>query len=559
MLLNINISNYAIIDKVNIHFEEGFNVLTGETGAGKSIIIGALNLILGGRCNKDTIRTGYNKATIQALFSIDKFEDIIEELSEYGIEIESDNTILITREVYSSGRSVSRINGITVTISMLKHIASQLVDIHSQNEHQSLTKKEKYVSFIDILGDKEHKSLLDNVKAEFNKFTKLKKQYKEQYIDDIEKQRKMELLKYQINEIDNSEIKEYEDEELNSEYSKLTNMESILRNVNSTLLELDADSNNSILNRLNYILSMITDALSHDDQLTSPKDTIQSVIYDVQDAQMELRKYINEVEFDAQRFEEIRSRLDTINTLKRKYGKTIQEIKEYRDSLKIELDDILNLDRELKNIKNNIQVSKSRLEELCNKLTHNRENISGKLVENINRELKEINMSKADFKIQISKAEKYHVNGNDDIEFLISTNLGESHKPLYRIASGGEMSRISLSFKSILARLDDLDCLVFDEIDTGISGQTAHMVGKKIKKISDVRQVICITHLPQIASLADVHFRIEKKEKDNKTYTDVLKLNDTQRIDEISRLIGGENLTQITKQTASELLNQTIS
>ncbi|WP_066500197.1 DNA repair protein RecN [Abyssisolibacter fermentans] len=560
MLLDINICNYAIIDKVSIKFNKGFNVITGETGAGKSIIVGALNLVLGGRFSKESVRTGCKRATVEALFSIKDCDDIKDIMQDYGIDIEEDYTILITRELYNTGRSLSRINGRTVTISMLKNIASKLVDMHSQNEHQSLTNKDKHIDFVDMLGDKKLKTLLQDVKNEYTIYNKYKQKYKNTSIDDMEKERKIELLNYQINEIDSANINKNEDELLNTEYNKLANMQNIIKNINSAFNEIDTDSYDySILNSLNNILEKVNNSANFDETLFGIRDTIQSVIYDVQDVHMELRKYLSEIDFDAMKFEEIKNRLDYLNTLKRKYGKNIEDIFSFRTSIQKQLDEILNLDKELKDIKNNIEICKRNLDNLCTKLTEKRKDISSKLVKDINEELKEINMVKADFRVSIKQEKNYNIKGIDNVEFLISTNSGEKHKSLSKIASGGEMSRIMLAFKSILAELDNIDCLIFDEIDIGISGKTAHMVGKKIKRISKCRQIICITHLPQIAALGDVHFKIEKNDNDKTTYTRVIKLDENQRINEISRLIGGENLTEVTKNTARELLNQDYS
>lgn len=557
MLLNLNISNYAIIDSVNIHFDEGLNIITGETGAGKSIIIGALNIVLGGRWSKDSIRTGCDKASVEAMFNIEKQSGVMNDIQEYGIDVEEDNTLLITREVYASGRSIARVNGRIVTLSMLKSITNKLVDIHSQNDQQSLTNRDKHIDFIDMLGDDGFKYTLQEMRHEFKRYFSIKSEYSEIKIDDIEKERKKELLNYQISEIDDAELIEGEDDELAQEFKKLSNMEMIAKNINFALNELDSDGfEGSIIGCINNVLANLNSSAEYDEELCKSRDMIQSALYDLQEAQSQLRGYVSNNDFDNIRYQEISDRLDKINTLKRKYGRTIDEIFEYRTQVQKNLDEIINLDERLESLSIEMDKMKESMSKLSETLHAQRIEIANSLRESINCELKDINMAKADFQVGFEKTKHFNEKGNDDVEFLIATNLGQDHKPLSKIASGGEMSRISLSFKSILAELDDIDCLVFDEIDMGISGRTAHMVGKKISKIASVRQIICITHLPQIACLGQVHFRIDKIEKSNKTFTVVNKLSSEDRVGEIARLIGGESLTETTRKSAIELLNQ---
>lgn len=556
MLLELNIENFAIIDKIRVSFNQGLNVLTGETGAGKSIIIDAISLVLGGRADKEYVRTGYERTTIEALFSTEHIKDIDEILKEYGIQKEIDNTLLITREIFNTGRSTSRINGRTVTLSMLNNITDKLIDIHGQHDHQSLLKNDKHLEFIDSLGDEELTKIKEKVKNEFQNLQALKNSLKVLVQNEMEKERKIDLLNFQLEEIDEARLVEGEEESLILEHNILSNSENIIKTLSDALSSLDSDyyGKNSIIDELNNIYVNLTKISKHSDELLSFSSIIESIIYQLQDLIREMRNYQDKVEYNPEKLRFLNERLDLINKLKRKYGKTIKEILEYRDKINKNLNVLLNCEKEIKEIRNKIQNYEYNMNVLCQELTRKRTCIANRFEKGITKELSEVNMPKVKFEVKIDKFDYFTQNGLDKIEFLISTNPSEPLKSLSKIVSGGEMSRIMLAFKSILAEIDKIPTLIFDEIDTGISGRTAQIVGEKITKISRNHQVICITHLPQIAALADSHYLINKKITDDKSITKIIKLNYDERVEELSRLLGGVNLTETTKQHAREMI-----
>lgn len=556
MLLELNIQNFAIIDKIRINFTKGLNVLTGETGAGKSIIIDAISLLLGARADREYVKTGCEKTTIEALFVIENLEDIENILENYGIEMESDNTLLITREVYNTGRSTCRINGRTVTLSMLNEITSKLIDIHGQHDHQSLLRKDRHFEFIDSLGDNRVLLIKGKVRDMYENLQKLKSRLKILVQDEMEKERKIDLLNFQIEEIEEARLIDGEEDTLMDEYNLLSNSESIAMALSDAIMTLDTDyySGKSIIEKLNNIYSNLNKVSRYSDSINNFKDTIESIIYQLQDLVREMRHYQDKVEYDPERLKFIDERLGLINKLKRKYGKTINEILQYRDKVSSELSTLLNYEEEIKRIRSEIEKYEAEMKILCEDLTNERTSISSRFERDIIEELTELNMPKVRFKVKIEKLEYFTENGLDQIEFLISTNPSEPLKSLSKIVSGGEMSRIMLAFKSILADIDKIPTLIFDEIDTGISGRTAQVVGEKIANIARNHQVICITHLPQIAALADSHYLIDKKTTENESVTKIIKLDFEQRIEELSRLLGGVNLTETTKQHAREMI-----
>ena len=556
MLLELNIENFAIIDKLRISFTKGLNILTGETGTGKSIIIDAISMVLGGRATKEYIRSGSNKTVIEALFSINSPEIMRNILENFGIKYEKDNTILITREIHSSGRSTSRVNGRTVTLSMLSDITNKLIDIHGQHEHQSLLFSERHIDFIDCLGKDNVLTLKEKVSEEYSRLVILRNKLKQLSDNDMEKERKLDLLRFQLSEIDEANLKFSEEDEISNQFNILSNAETISNSLKTVIENLNSSDYNTkpVIDQLNSMYVMLQKLSKYDDKLSSFASTIESTVYQLQDLVRELRYYEEGIDYDPEKLKYLDDRLDLINRLKRKYGKTIQEILEYRESIFSEYDMLLNCEEEIKSTKSQIQSIEDILESYCNKLSKERKKISVLVEEAITKELKELNMSNVSFKVKIDKLNYFTHNGKDKIEFLISTNPGEPLKSLSKVVSGGEMSRIMLAFKSILAEVDDIPTLIFDEIDTGISGRTAQIVGEKISKISSTHQVICITHLPQIAAMADSHFMIDKIIQGNITKTEIRRLEYADQVEELSRLLGGVSLTDTTKKHAKEML-----
>lgn len=558
MIVELNISNFAIIDDLKINFAKGFNVLTGETGAGKSIIVEGISMILGQRASRDLVRKGREKSTLEGLFYL---EDPVKVqvntiLKKYGIDIDPSNYLLISREIHTNGRSVSRINGRVVTLTMLNKITTNLVDIHGQHEHQSLLNVDNHIKLIDTFGDKELRDLLENVKGKHEELQEEVKKLKKLSLNNIEKDREIDLLKYQIDEINSANLLKYDEEEVLKEYEKMFNIKEIGYSLGevSDIIHNNNYNNFSILDNINKCISKMSGIKDYDNELVQYNKVLEDINFQLQDLSVNIRNYLESLEIDGERLEFLQERIDTINKIKKKYGNTVEDILQYRNAIEIRLEILLNNEESIKKIKNNIKVIETELMNYCIKLTKIREKLSKNIEISIMKELGELNMNNVVFKVNFDRLENFTSNGWDKIEFLISTNKGEDLKPLSRIVSGGEMSRIMLAFKSILADYDSIPCLIFDEIDIGISGRTAQIVGEKIKMISNNHQIICISHLPQIAALADTHFVIEKYTIEDKTNTIVRKLDDDERINELSRLLGGVDLTDTTKLHAKEML-----
>lgn len=556
MIVELNISDFAIIDNIKITFDRGFNVLTGETGAGKSIIVEGISMLLGQRASREMVRTSKDKALLEGVFYVEYPERINKILEEYGIDADPGNYLIITREIYSSGRTVSRVNGRNVTLNMLSNIASNLVEIHSQHEHQSLLDVDNHIRIIDSFGDSRFNSLVDEVRAKYQELQKEKSNLKKLSLNIIEREREIDLLKYQLNEIDSANIDKIDEQEIISEYNRLDNIKEIAFNlgqVYNILNNQDYDGL-SVLNGINRCIISLNSIMKYDDTLKKFNDTLESIGLELQELSRSIRDYIENIVIDEERLNFLKDQIDTINRLKKKYGRTIEDIINYRDSIEDKLNYLLNNEKAIEETNKKISALEKELERLCTSLTEMRKKISSNIETLITKELKDLNMNNVKFKVNFEKRHEFTIDGWDKVEFLISTNKGESLKPLSKIISGGEMSRIMLAFKNILADFDKTPSIIFDEIDTGISGRTAQLVGEKIKSISKDRQVICISHLPQIAALGDTHFIIKKMNNLEKTQIVVKKLNYEERIEEISRLIAGVNLTDTTKEHAREML-----
>lgn len=556
MIVELNIKDFAIIDNLKINFDKGFNVLTGETGAGKSIIVEGISMILGQRASKDMIRTGKDKAFLEGVFYLENPEKINEMLEEYGIDMDANNYLLITREIHSNGRTISRINGRIVTLSMLNKIASNLVEIHGQHQHQSLLNVDNHIKIVDSFGDSKLQNLVAEVKIRYEELQKEKKNIQKLSLNVMEREREIDLLKYQLNEIDSSNVLNIDEEEIMSEYNKMDNIKEIAHNLGQVYNILDNEEYNSIsiLNGINRCISTLNSIMNYDDILKEFANTLESSGLELQELSRSIINYLENLMIDEERLKYLEEQIDSINRLKKKYGRTIDDIKEYRNSVEKKLEILINNEKAIEKAERRVSQLIKELEKLCSELTEIRKKISSKIEVMVTDELKDLNMSNVKFKVNFEKSDTFTLEGWDKIEFLISTNRGESLKPLSKIVSGGELSRIMLAFKNILANIDNIPSLIFDEIDAGISGRTAQVVGEKIKSISKNHQVICISHLPQISALGDSHFLIEKINNLERTQICVKKLNYEERVEEISRLIAGVNVTDTTKQHAQEML-----
>ena len=536
MLSTLHIKNIGIIDDLSINFEEGFNVLTGETGAGKTLIIGSLAILSGGRFSKEMIRKGEECSLIEASIFVPQSE------------FSEDGNIIISREVYSNGRNTCKINGNLVTVSELKRVMSKIIDIHGQHDNQNLLDNSKYIVYLDgFIGDE-----LFNVKHEyqeyFNKYNEIKNKLKNNYGDETEKTRRLDLLRYQYNEIDVANLKIGEDLELEEKHNIMMNSEKLKEN----LEEIDENINSNAIEYISNSIRCLEKIEDYGEIYKSKLAELKSIYYELQETARDLSSLKDEANFDEYERDEVERRLDIIFSLKRKYGNSIEEILEYKDKLAEEIEQIENVEVINKKLRIEQKKIESKMNNLCTLMNEKREKYGIILSEKINNELKDLEMPNACFSIKIEKEASFNINGNDKIEFAISTNIGEESKELIKIASGGEMSRIMLAIKTVLADIDEVPILVFDEIDTGISGKAAKAVAEKMKIISNKHQTLCITHLPAIAAQGKNNFYIYKEVTNGKTRTKIKKLNEQEIIFEIARISNGD-ITDVAIENAKEL------
>ena len=536
MLSTLHIKNIGIIDDLSINFEEGFNVLTGETGAGKTLIIGSLAILSGGRFSKEMIRKGEECSLIEASIFVPQ--------SEFA----EDGNIIISREVYSNGRNTCKVNGNLVTVSELKRIMSKIIDIHGQHDNQNLLDNTKHIVYLDsFIGDELFK-MKQEYQEYFNKYNEIKNKLKNNYGDETEKTRRLDLLRYQYNEIDVANLKIGEDLELEEKHNIMMNSEKLKEN----LEEIDENINSNAIEYISNSIRCLEKIEDYGEIYKSKLAELKSIYYELQETARDLSSLKDEANFDEYERDEVERRLDIIFSLKRKYGNSIEEILEYKSKLAEEIEQIENVEEINKKLRTEQKEIESKMNNLCNLMNEKREKYGIILSEKINNELKDLEMPNACFSIKIEKEASFNINGNDKIEFAISTNIGEESKEPIKIASGGEMSRIMLAIKTVLADIDEVPILVFDEIDTGISGKAAKAVAEKMKIISNKHQTLCITHLPAIAAQGDNNFYIYKEVKNGKTRTNIKKLNEEETIFEIARISNG-NITEVAIENAKEL------
>ena len=535
MITTLHIKNIGIIDDLSIELGEGFNVLTGETGAGKTLIIDAINIISGGRFSKEMIRKGESYSFVEVNLYLPNNPMSIE------------NNIIVSREIHLNGKNSCKINGRLVTLTELKEFMSNIIDIHGQNDNQKILNSKYHIKYLDNFIGEELLNIKKQYKELYKKRIEIKKELKDNLGDDKEKQRKLDLLKYQFDEIDLAKLKENEEEELEEKRKLFMNSEKIGKSLNSADLALGEGA----IDKINEAIRAI-EKISDIDKVYEEKLTeLKSIYYEVQELSRDISSLNSEMYFDENERNETEERLDLINSLKRKYGNSIIEILEYKNNIEQEIERINNLDEYNAKLKEKIKTLEKEMQALATKMHNIRVNIAQKLNENINKELKDLEMPNAKFYVEIKETE-FNKNGIDEIEFFISTNIGEDSKPLAKIASGGEMSRIMLAIKTVLANTDSTPILIFDEIDTGISGKAAKSVGEKLKIIGNSHQVLCITHQPSIAAKGDQNFYISKVSEEGRTYTKVKKLNEEEIIKEIARIANGE-ITDIALKHAIEL------
>ena len=550
MLVHLHVRNLALIEDIEVEFGPGLNILTGETGAGKSILLGSMQLILGGRSAKDMIRTGASNALVELLFQVEN-PRAEASLRELGVET-SEGQVLLTRKLMD-GRSINKINGETCTVAQMKAAASCLLDIHGQHEHQSLLYQDKQLEILDIYGKEEIFPAKDQVQKSYKEYRDCKRQLDELDIDEEQRNRERAFLEFEINEIESAQLVSGEDEELEKRYRKLNNGRKILETLQGVRDLTGYESGQGAGESVGNAVREISRVTEYDTQLDSMASALQEIDGLLNDFNRELASYVDDLNFDDKAFYENEKRLDTINGLKAKYGRTIEDIQEYCLKQKQKLENLDKYEERFHEAEENLKKSREELETVSHKLSVIRQKYSQMLTDKITEGLKDLNFLDVQFQITFRRRKEYTAGGFDDIEYEISTNPGESLKPLDKIVSGGELSRIMLAIKAILADRDQIETLIFDEIDTGISGRTAQKVSEKMALIGRCHQVLCITHLPQIAAMADTHFEIEKHQKDNETITEIHPLEGDDSVRELARLLGGAELTQAVFDNAKEM------
>jgi DNA repair protein RecN (Recombination protein N) len=553
MLLQINITNFALIESLSISFDKGFNVLTGETGAGKSILIDAINYVLGGKFSRDLIRTGEDKTYVEAVFSIENSKTI-EMLKEFDIEF--DDLVIISRETFQSGKSIAKVNGKSLLLSNIKSLSSTLLDIHGQHENQNLLESGNHIYYLDSFGEKDLINELEKYKTIYKRYSEIENEIQGLQGKDGEKEKLIDFYKYQLEEINKANLKKGEDAELESEYSVLSNAEKINKVLHNCFEILSNGSENSlsIFDGLGVVIKEIRGIQKHIEKVKTIANSLEEAYYTIEENADDIRKLTDSIQYDEGKLEFINSRIYQIGIYKKKYGKTIEEILEYRDKIEKQYNQLVNSSEIIEKLKIERNAKLNELKASANKLHEVRIKIAEALEKAVKKELSYIGLEKSVFKIDAVLTEGFNELGADKIQFMISTNPGEPLKPLERIVSGGELSRIMLALKTVFVDKDHIPSVIFDEIDEGISGRVAQSVAEKMYSISNSHQVFCVTHLPQIACMSDIHFLISKDVKANKTYTSVNRMNQEQKQYEIARMVGGAEVTKLTLEHAGELI-----
>lgn len=542
MINTLHIKNIGIIDDVTIDLNEGFNVLTGETGAGKTLIIESLQILSGGRFSKEMIRRGEENSFVEASFYLPNlnFED---------------NMVVISREISLKGKNTCKINGRLVTVTELRNFMKNIIDIHGQNENQSILDLNNQINLLDEYSEKELKVFKNKYTSLYEEYIKIKAELDKNYGDDREKQRKLDLLNYQLKEIEDAKLKKGEEEILEEKIKLINFSEKISQN----LQESETQINNNIVDSMNYVIRLLEKIEQYSSKYAELVSRLKNSYYEIQEVGLDINLISKDNYFNEEEKFDIEERLDLINSLKRKYGNSIDEILKYKNNIKDEIYEIENLEGYINSLKSKLRNLEEEMMKLAEKMHDIRIKFSKDLSSKINKELKDLEMKNATFsvKIEFNESKKFNKNGLDKIEFLISTNRGEEEKSLIKIASGGEMSRIMLAIKTILASVDKIPIMIFDEIDTGISGIAANVTGEKMKKISKSHQVICVTHLASIAAKGEYNYFISKEILENKTRTTVKLLNEEETLMEIARISSG-SITDISLNHAKELRNMNL-
>lgn len=549
MLQNLHVKNLALIDETEVEFTNGLNILSGETGAGKSIIIGSINLALGEKVSKEMLRDNGETAFVELIFHVEN-ENTIAKLKALDVDPE-DGTVILSRKI-TSGRAVGRVNGEAVSVSRMKEIASLLIDIHGQHEHQSLLSKRKHLEILDAyakdaIGDKKDKTV-----EAYRRYRSLKDEWEHSNVDAEERKRELSFLEYEVKEIEDAQLHNGEDEELEQQYRRFSNGKKIMEGVNGAYAVTGGEMENAseMIGRAVRELSAVS---SYDEAVAGLEGQLAEIDNLLSDFNHEISSYISDADFDEEAFYQIEKRLDLINHLKSKYGNTITEILNEYEKKQKRIQVLSDYDSYLADMERELTKSKEELEQFCSELSEIRKKEAVKLTKAIRRALLDLNFLDVTFEMKFDRTEDYTASGYDAPEFLISTNPGEPVKPLGKVVSGGEVSRIMLGIKTVMAETDEIESLIFDEIDSGISGRTAQMVSEKMNLLGKNHQIICITHLPQIAAMADSHYLIEKSVENQSTHSRIHKLDQEQSVKELARMLGGVEITDTVIQNAREM------
>ncbi len=550
MLTHLHVKNLALIREAEIDFTEGLNILTGETGAGKSIVIGSVSLALGGKVSREMVRPGADYGLAELVFLVNR-EKQKEKLLELGITPEEDQ-VIISRKI-SDGRSINKINGETVTLSQLRETASLLIDVHGQHEHQSLLQKKKHLEILDEFAKEELGPVKEKLAGAFQNWKKLKKQLQEAQMDEESRLREISLLEFEMDEIGKAELVPGEDEELERRYRRMTNARKLMEAAGSAYALTGYEEESGAGAVIGRAVRELQSAASFDEELSGLASLLSDVDGLLNDFNREMSDYLTSLEFDEKEFSETEERLNLLNYLKSRYGHTLEEILAYQEKQEQRLAALQDYDRYLQDLEARLKKAEEELQDLCAEASGIRQRYGKMLCEKIKEHLIDLNFLNVEFEMAFEELPEYTAQGKDSAEFLISTNPGEPLRPLMKIASGGELSRIMLAIKTVLADRDEIDTVIFDEIDVGISGRTAQKVSEKMMLIGRTRQVICITHLAQIAAMADSHYRIEKQVEEGETRTQIRRLSEKESIEELARILGGAEITDAVTKNAEEM------
>lgn len=543
MITNMHIKNIGIIEDIEINLNKGMNVLTGETGAGKSLIIDAIGIICGGRFSKEMIRKGENHSYVEICMYVP------------GDLNANEDNIIVTREIYSNGRNMCKINGRLVTVTELKNFMSNYIEIHGQNDNQQLLDSRTHIQYLDNFVGEEIIELRKDYKEKYIRYNEIKRQLRENYGDEKEKQRKLDLLRYQSNEIHEAKLKSGEEEKLEEKHKIMMNSEKIAKN----LVEADMAIGENTVDMIGKAIRALEKIEDIDSKYEETTTSLKNIYYEIQEISRDISCYSEDMQFDEQEREEIETRLDTIYNLKRKYGNNVEEILQYAEEVDEEIRKIENVDEYNNKLKREQKQLEQEMNRVAEKISEIRKEKAQILNEKINKELIDLEMKNAKINVKVEyKINEYFENGKDEVQIYIKTNVGENENELTKIASGGEMSRIMLAIKKVLSEVDSMPILIFDEIDTGISGKAAKSVADKLKSISKNHQVLCISHLAAIAASADYNYFISKKVENDRTATNIKLLDEKEVLCEIARISSGE-VNEITLQYASELRNKKAS